>query len=58
MNAVKQDGNSIRFIKDPSKEVQLAAVNNENGYAIKFIEDPSATVVAKKYNSSRRQVLS
>jgi hypothetical protein len=43
MLAVRQDGNTIRFIKDPSETVQLEAVR-QNGDAIQFIEDPSEAV--------------
>ena len=41
--AVKQDGYSIQFIKNPSERVQLAAVK-KNGNAIRYIENPSERV--------------
>ena len=37
--AVKQNGNAIQFVKNPSELVRLAAVKN-NGYAIRFIKKP------------------
>jgi hypothetical protein len=39
LEAVKQDGLSIQYIKNPSKAVQLEAVK-ENGDAIDFIKNP------------------
>jgi DNA-dependent RNA polymerase auxiliary subunit epsilon len=41
--AVKQNGNAIQFIENPSEEVQLAAVQ-QNGYAIEYIKNPSEQV--------------
>jgi len=43
LNAVKQNGHAIQFIKNPSEEVQLVAVN-QNGNAIQYIKDPSKEV--------------
>jgi hypothetical protein len=40
MLAVKQNGNTIEFIKDPSEEMKLEAVR-QDGFAIEFIKDPS-----------------
>ena len=36
LEAVKEDGYSVKFIKNPDKEVQLEAVK-EDGYSIQFI---------------------
>ena len=38
LSAVKQDGNEIRYIIDPSEKVQLAAVK-QNGDAIQFVKN-------------------
>ena len=43
LKAVKQSGCAIRFIKNPSKVVQMEAVK-QNGVAIQFIENPSEAV--------------
>ena len=43
LKAVKNNGFSIQFIKDPSEEFQLAAVKN-NGLSIEFIKDPSEEI--------------
>jgi len=40
LNAVKQNGNSIQYIHNPSEEVQLEAVK-EDGYSIQYINNPS-----------------
>ena len=41
--AVKQNGNSIRFINNPSEKVKLAAVK-QNGDSIRYINNPSEAV--------------
>jgi hypothetical protein len=41
LNAVKQNGYNIRYIKNPSEEVQLEAVKD---HAIYFIKNPSEEV--------------
>src|SRR5690554_356835 len=43
LELVKQDCTIIKFIKEPSEEIQLAAVN-QNGFAIQYITDPSEEV--------------
>ena len=43
LEAVKQDGYAIDYIKNPSEAVQLAAVK-QNGNAIRFIKNPSEAV--------------
>ena len=43
LEAVKQNGSAIKYIKNPSEKVQLEAVK-ENGWAIEFIENPSEEV--------------
>ena len=43
LEAVKYDGNAIKYIENPSEAVQLEAIK-ENGYAIKYIENPSEAV--------------
>jgi len=43
LQAVQQDGWSIRYLKNPSEAVQLAAVQ-ENGWAIKCLKNPSEAV--------------
>ena len=43
LEAVKQDGLTIEYIVNPSKEVQLAAVK-QDGDAIKFIDNPDKEV--------------
>ena len=44
LTAIKEsDGTVIRFIEDPSRTVQLAAVG-KNGYAVGYIRDPSDEV--------------
>ena len=40
LEAVRQNGLAIRFIKKPSEQVQLEAVR-QNGYAIDYIKKPS-----------------
>ncbi len=37
---VRENAYAIKHIKNPSKEMQLAAVQ-ENGHAIEYIENPS-----------------
>jgi len=44
LEAVKQNGTSIRFIRDPNLEVQLEAVK-QNGTSIQYIRDPKPEVV-------------
>ena len=39
LEKVRLNGYAIRYIKNPSLEIQLAAVQ-QNGYAIKYIENP------------------
>jgi hypothetical protein len=39
LEAVKQDGYAIQYIKNPSEQVQLEAIK-QNGYAIQFIKNP------------------
>ena len=51
LEAVKQNGNAIEYIKNPSKEVQLEAVR-ENGYAIQWIENPSEEVQLAAVNQN------
>jgi hypothetical protein len=41
--AVKQNGLSIQFIKNPSESIQLAAVK-QNGLSIQFIKNPSESI--------------
>ena len=43
LEAVKQDGNAIKYINNPSETVQLEAVK-QYGYAIQYINKPSETV--------------
>lgn len=49
--AVEQNGQTIRFIENPSEDVQLAAVK-EDGQAIRFIENPSEKVQLAAVESS------
>jgi hypothetical protein len=51
MAAVKQDGNAIQFITNPSEAVQLAAVNR-SGLAIYYIKNPSEAVQLAAVNRS------
>jgi hypothetical protein len=43
LSAAKRNGESIKFMKNPSEKVQLAAVN-QNEDAIMYIENPSEAV--------------
>lgn len=43
LEAVKEDGFSIQFIKNPSQEVQLEAVK-QDGFSIQYIKKPSQEV--------------
>ena len=43
LKILKIDGRAIRFIKNPTLEVQLEAVK-QNGYAIEFIKNPTVEV--------------
>ena len=40
LETVKQNGNSIRYIQNPSEKVQLEAVK-QNGHSIRYIQNPS-----------------
>lgn len=44
LTAVRQNGEAIKYITDPSEGVQLVAVR-QNGYAIYHITDPSNKVI-------------
>jgi len=46
LKAVKQNGDSLYYIKNPSLEVQFEAVK-QNSNSIKFIKSPEALL--KKY---------
>jgi hypothetical protein len=51
---VSYDGTAIRFIENPSEEIQLAAIK-ENGLAIRYIQNPSEEVqlvAVKKYGTT------
>jgi hypothetical protein len=48
---LKKIPEELEFIKDPSEEVQLAAVN-QDGFVIKFIKDPSEKVQLAAIKSS------
>jgi hypothetical protein len=41
--AVKQDGRTIKYMKNPSEKLKLAAVK-QNGLAIKYIKNPSEEI--------------
>jgi len=43
LEAVKERGSNIQYIKNPSKKVQLEAVKRD-GYAIKYLNNPSEEV--------------
>ena len=43
VKAVKEDGNSIEYIQNPSEALQLEAVK-QNGYFIQYIHNPSEAV--------------
>ena len=43
LKILKIDGRAIRFIKNPTLEVQLEAVK-QNGYAIEFIKNPTLEI--------------
>jgi hypothetical protein len=43
LEAVKQNGFAIQFIKNPSEALKMAAVK-QNGFAIQFIKNPSEAV--------------
>ena len=43
IEAVKKNGCSIQYIKDPSDKVKLESVKN-NGDSIQYIKDPSEAV--------------
>ena len=43
LETVKQNGNSIRYIQNPSEKVQLEAVK-QNGHYIRHIQNPSEKV--------------
>ena len=45
LEIVKRFGRAIKYIKNPSEEVQLAAVK-KNGSAIRFIKNPSEVVLS------------
>ena len=42
--AIKNNGWVIEFIKNPSEQVQLEAVNHNKGYNIKYIKNPSEDI--------------
>jgi hypothetical protein len=56
---VKQYGNYIKYLADPSEAVQLAAVRN-HGECIRYIENPSEAVqlLAVKQNSGYIEYIS
>jgi DNA-dependent RNA polymerase auxiliary subunit epsilon len=41
--AVKKYGSAIRYLQNPSEQLQLAAVK-QNGFVIKYIQNPSEKV--------------
>ena len=45
LEAVKQDGLAIQYIKRPTPEIQLAAVK-QNKNVIRFIENPVPEILA------------
>ena len=54
LEKVRRDGFAIRYIVNPSDEVQLAAIR-QNGDAIRYIKNPSEEVqliaaLSKDYN--------
>ena len=58
LEAVKEDGNVVRIIQNPSEAVKLEAVKNK-GCAIQFIDDPSVQVqleAVKQCSSSAKYI--
>ena len=56
LEAVKEDGDNIRYIQNPSEDVCLEAVR-EDGYSIQYIQNPSEKVkleAVRKYGCSIR----
>ena len=53
LEAVRQNGYSIQYIKDPYLEVQLEAVKR-NEYSIQYIKDPCIEVQQMALNNSSK----
>ena len=53
IEAVKQDGYAIQYIKNPSLEVQIEAVK-QDGYAIQYIKISSLGMINENDSVSKR----
>ncbi len=51
LQQVKQNGNQLIFIKNPSEQIQFQQVG-ENGYQIQFIDDPSEKLQLQQIKSN------
>jgi hypothetical protein len=51
-DAISKNGSLIRYIKNPSLEVQLTAINQSNGWAIEHITNPSLEVQLAAVNQN------
>ena len=43
MEAVKQDGNALRYVKDQTEAICLEAVK-QNGYALRYVKDQTEAI--------------
>ena len=53
ITAVTKNGNNIRFIDNPSEQIQLLAVKHR-GTAIQYIHKPSKTVQLEAIKNNKR----